>query len=59
MTAHSRRYTIRYRLDGLEYTTQVTACCEADARDFLVDILASRLSALSRGADYRILSVTC
>lgn len=58
MLRNTRTYTVRYALDGIEYTADVLAFDETDARDYLVDMLAARLSALPRNADYRVLSVT-
>lgn len=58
MITTPRCYSIRYRLDGIEYTSTVRAWNELDAREILVDRLAATLSALSRNAGYRVLSVT-
>lgn len=58
MITTPRCYSIRYRLDGIEYTSTVRAWNELDARELLADRLASTLSAIPRGASYRVLSVT-
>ena len=58
MISVPRSFAIRYALDGIEYTTNVLAFDETDARDYLVEMLAARLSALPRNASYRVLSVT-
>lgn len=58
MISVPRSFAIRYALDGIEYTTTVKAWNELDARELLADRLAATLSALPRGASYRVLSVT-
>ena len=58
MITTPRCYSVRYRLDGIEYTSTVKACDELDARELLADRLAATLSALPRNAGYRVLSVT-
>lgn len=58
MLRNTRTYTVRYTLDGIEHTTNVLAFDETAARDYLAEMLAAHLSALPRGASYRVLSVT-
>jgi len=58
MISVPRSFAIRYALDGIEYTATVKAWNALDARELLADRLASTISALPRGASYRVLSVT-
>lgn len=58
MIAVSRRYAVRYRLDGMEYTSTVRAWNEIEARQILLARLSSTLAALPDCTDCRVLSAT-